>query len=343
VTERHALERFLRSLDARGASPHTRRAYRTAVKQFNDWIATQPGGDWRHPGRLLLREYLAEMVGRGLARSSIGSRLAALRSFYRYARREGWVDGDPWSAVKTPRRGSHLPRVLEIHDVEHMLDTIEVAAPSRRPRRRQGGGKGSAGPEGRLGPALVLRDRAVIETAYAAGLRVSELASARLSDLELRRGELRVLGKGRKERIGLLGGPARDALEAYLRDGRPVLAARSQAADEGHLFLNAAGRSLGVRGLRYRIQRLARLAGLPDDVGPHTLRHSFASHLLEGGADLRVVQELLGHASLATTQVYTHVSTGRLQAVYRKAHPRASEEPDSDSDSKAERAESTAR
>jgi site-specific recombinase XerD len=333
VTERQALERFLRSLDARGASPHTRRAYRTAVTQFSDWIAEQSGGDWRHPGRLLLRAYLAEMVGRGLARSSIGSRLAALRSFYRYARREGWVDGDPWSAVKTPRRGRHLPRVLEVPDVERMLDTIEWSVPSGRPReqrRRAQARRPRAADE--VGAALVLRDRAVIETAYAAGLRVSELAAARLSDLELRRGELRVVGKGQKERVGLLGGPARDALEAYLRDGRPALARRSRAPDEGHIFLNAAGGPLGVRGLRYRIQRLARLAGLPDDVGPHTLRHSFASHLLEGGADLRVVQELLGHASLATTQVYTHVSTRRLEAVYRQAHPRASEDPQTGND-----------
>jgi site-specific recombinase XerD len=328
VTERQALERFLRSLDARGASPHTRRAYRTAVTQFSDWIVEQPGGDWRHPGRLLLRAYLAEMVGRGLARSSIGSRLAALRSFYRYARREGWVDGDPWSAVKTPRRGRHLPRVLEVPDVERMLDTIESSAPSGRPReqRRRAQPRRPRAADG-VGAALVLRDRAVIETAYAAGLRVSELAAARLFDLELRRGELRVVGKGQKERVGLLGGPARDALDAYLRDGRPALARRSKAPDDGHIFLNAAGGPLGVRGLRYRIQRLARLAGLPDDVGPHTLRHSFASHLLEGGADLRVVQELLGHASLATTQVYTHVSTRRLEAVYRQAHPRASESP----------------
>jgi site-specific recombinase XerD len=179
--------------------------------------------------------------------------------------------------------------------------------------------------------ALVLRDRALIETAYAAGLRVSELAGALMRDLDLGRGELRVVGKGQKERIGLLGGPARAALEAYLRDARPLLRARTRRPDDGHVFLNATGGPLGVRGLRYRVQRLARLAGLPEGVGPHTLRHSFASHLLEGGADLRVVQELLGHASLATTQVYTHVSTGRLRAVYREAHPRATDDVRADS------------
>jgi site-specific recombinase XerD len=341
VTEGQALERFLRSLDARGASPHTRRAYRTAVTQFTDWIRLQPDGDWRRPGRLLLREYLAEMANRGLMRTSIGSRLAALRSFYRYARRESWVDGDPWSAVKTPRRGRRLPRVLEIPDVERLLDTIEPSAPSRPPHGKTAGTKRTSGTRAaRIEPALVLRDRALIETAYAAGLRVSELAGARLGELDLQRGELRVLGKGQKERAGLLGAPARAALEAYLRDGRPLLRERAAIADDGHVFLNSAGNPLGVRGLRYRVQRLARLAGLPDDVGPHTLRHSFASHLLEGGADLRVVQELLGHASLATTQLYTHVSTGRLRAVYRQAHPRATEDPEPRA---APQAESTAR
>jgi len=171
---------------------------------------------------------------------------------------------------------------------------------------------------------LLLRDRAIVETAYGAGLRVSELCQARVADLDLRRGELRVLGKGRKERIGLLGAPAIDALRAYLDEARPALRSGVESPDPGRLFLNASGGPLTVRGLRYRVDRLFRLAGVPPGASPHTLRHSFASHLLEGGADLRVVQELLGHASLATTQVYTHVSPSRLRDAYRGAHPRAS-------------------
>ena len=135
------------------------------------------------------------------------------------------------------------------------------------------------------------------------------------------RGEIRVLGKGRKERLGLLGAPARDALDAYLREARPLLAA--QGTGEDALFLGAGGQGLGIRGVRLRIDRLVRRAGLPERTSPHTLRHSFASHMLDGGADLRIVQELLGHASLATTQVYTHVSPGRLRSSYRSAHPRA--------------------
>jgi integrase/recombinase XerD len=176
--------------------------------------------------------------------------------------------------------------------------------------------------------ALALRDRAIVETAYAAGLRISELASAELGSLDLRRGEIRVIGKGRKERIGLLGSPARHALEAYLAEGRPVLVQRgSHEQPPAAIFLNHLGGTLGVRGLRYRLDRLCQRAGLPEGVSPHTLRHSFATHLLDGGADLRVVQELLGHENLATTQIYTHVSPGRLQAAYREAHPRARRDP----------------
>ena len=184
----------------------------------------------------------------------------------------------------------------------------------------------SAHPEGTtLATALALRDRAIVEVAYAAGLRISELAAADLGSVDLRRGEVRVIGKGRKERIGLLGRPAIAALATYLDHGRPLLAERRPPSTPSPtiVFLNHAGGPLGVRGLRYRLDRLRRAAGLPEGVSPHTLRHSFATHLLDGGADLRVVQELLGHENLATTQIYTHVSPGRLAAAYREAHPRA--------------------
>ena len=320
MTGRQALEGFLAALGARDASPHTVRAYRTAVGGYLRWLEGRPGADWRAPGRAILRAYLAELSDRGLARSSVGSRLAALRSFYRHARRAGWVPGDPWAAVSTPRQHRRLPAVLEVSDVEQLLDSVEpVAALGSRARRgAEGGAERSP-----IAAAIALRDRAVLETAYAGGLRVAELAGLRIGDLDLVRGEVRVLGKGRKERIALLGGPAREALESYVAAGRPRLARGARSEDDGTLFLNAQGGPLGARGLRWRIDRLARLAGLPEGVGPHTLRHSFASHLLEGGADLRVVQELLGHASLATTQVYTHVSPGRLRSAYRAAHPRA--------------------
>ena len=305
MTGAQALEAWLRSLDARDASPHTRRAYEGAVSHFLGWAEGPAAVDWHRPGRRQLRAYLAVLSAQGLAKRSIASHLAALRSFYRYGRREGWVSGDPWAAVVTPRLPGRLPQVLEVDDVERLLDAVQ----------------GSAAPVDAM--PLELRDRAIVELAYAGGLRISELSVLTITDLDLRRGEVRVLGKGRKERMTLLGAPARDALEVWLTEGRPQLRKRTSAADTGTVFLNHRGGPLGVRGMRERIDRLAVRAGLPDGVSPHTLRHSFASHMLEGGADLRVVQELLGHASLATTQIYTHVSPGRLQASYRAAHPRA--------------------
>jgi site-specific recombinase XerD len=206
--------------------------------------------------------------------------------------------------------------VLEVDQVARLLAVVEAELETAEATRPDGMA---------LATALAMRDRALVETAYAAGLRISELAAADLASLDLRRGEIRVIGKGRKERIGLLGRPAIAALTAYLEHGRPLLAERdvSRSPAPTAVFLNHVGQPLGVRGLRYRLDRLCRAAGLPVGVSPHTLRHSFATHLLDGGADLRVVQELLGHENLATTQVYTHVSPGRLAAAYRDAHPRA--------------------
>jgi site-specific recombinase XerD len=307
-----ALDRFLRGLAARDTSPNTQRSYRTAVAAYLAWLAER-GVDWRSPSRADLRAYLARLGAAG-ARSSTAQRLAAIRAFHRFAAREGLAPGDPWGSIATPRLPRRLPRVLEVEQVERLLavvaEDLEAAGP---------------GEAGVLGAALALRDRALVEVAYAAGLRISELAAADLGSLDLRRGEIRVLGKGRKERIGLLGRPAVAGLLAYLEDGRPELLARRRvtSAPPTEVFLNHRGGPLGVRGLRFRLDGLRRRAGLPAGVSPHTLRHSFATHLLDGGADLRIVQELLGHESLATTQVYTHVAPARLRAVYREAHPRA--------------------
>jgi site-specific recombinase XerD len=309
-----ALARFLRSLAARDTSEHTQRAYATAVGAYLGWLAAR-GADWRSPVRADLRAYLA-VLGEDHARTTVAQRLAAIRAFHRWATRNGLAPGDPWGAIATPRLPRRLPRVLEVEQVGRLLAAIdaELAAPHGRDPERAA-----------IHTALALRDRALVETAYAAGLRISELAAADLGSLDLRRGEIRVLGKGRKERIGLLGRPALAALAAYLDEARPALLERrpDPSTVPPEVFLNHTGLPLGVRGLRYRLDRLRRLAGLPVGVSPHTLRHSFATHLLDGGADLRVVQELLGHANLATTQIYTHVSPGRLQAAYREAHPRA--------------------
>lgn len=308
------LDRFLLSLRARDASEHTLRSYATAVGSYLDWLGER-GADWRSPSRVDLRAYLAKLVGSG-ARTSVSQRLAAIRSFHRFAARAGLSAGDPWGSIATPRLPRRLPKVLEVDHIERLLGAVDAdeAAAEHGDRRD---------PE--LAVAIAMRDRAIVEVAYAAGLRISELAAAELSNLDLRRGEIRVLGKGRKERIGLLGRPAIAALEDYVEEARPVLLARRRepGPEPEQVFLNHEGIPIGVRGLRFRIDRLCRIAGLPQGVSPHTLRHSFATHLLDGGADLRVVQELLGHESLATTQVYTHVSAARLRAAYVDAHPRA--------------------
>jgi site-specific recombinase XerD len=311
-----ALERFLRGLAARDASLHTQRSYATSIGAYLEWLAAR-GVDWRAPSRTDLRAYLAHLGARG-ARSSTAQRLAAIRSFHRHAAREGTAPGDPWGAIATPRLPRRLPRVLEVEQVERLLAAVDEELAHAD--------EGAGGARAETAVALALRDRALVETAYAAGLRISELAAADLGSIDLRRGEIRVLGKGRKERIGLLGRPAREALTAYLEEGRPVLAVHRPRGEEepAEIFLNHHGGPLGVRGLRFKLDRLRRRAGLPDGVSPHTLRHSFATHLLDGGADLRIVQELLGHESLATTQIYTHVSPTRLRAAYRGAHPRAS-------------------
>ena len=307
-----ALAAFLRALGARDASPHTRRSYETTLGAYLAWLAER-GTDWRSPARADLRAYLAHL-GAGAARTSVAQRLAAIRSFHRWAGRAGLAPGDPWGAIATPRLPRRLPRVLELDQVVRLLAAVDRdldSAPARADAARA--------------LAIALRDRALVETAYAAGLRISELAAAEVGSLDLRRGEIRVLGKGRKERIGLLGRPARQALAAWIEEGRPVLleAREPDLRTPAEVFLNHRGDPLGVRGLRFRLERLRRLAGLPVGVSPHTLRHSFATHLLDGGADLRVVQELLGHESLATTQVYTHVSPARLRSAYERAHPRA--------------------
>jgi integrase/recombinase XerC len=341
-----AAERFLQALEARGSSPNTIRSYRASLDVYFAWIVAN-GHDWRAPSRTALRAYLG-VLGQGHGKRTVAQRLAALRSFYRFATRQSLTTGNPLAAVATPRQPRRLPEVLTVAETERLIEAAGVPGgrrvlPGRSGQGRgrpSGPGNGSGTADGQLERALALRDVALIETAYAAGLRISELASLTIAAVDLKRGEVRVTGKGRKQRASLLGRPARAALSRYLNEGRPVLAelgarrtgsaggsgAAAEAEDDvarGSLFLNHTGSDLGVRGMRYRVERLRVAAGLPEGVSPHTLRHSFATHLLDGGADLRVVQELLGHESLATTQIYTHVSPTRLRAAYAAAHPRA--------------------
>jgi site-specific recombinase XerD len=298
---RHALDAFLKALAARNGSRGTIVEYRRNATEFLRYLAER-GVDWRSPDRSTVRAYLATLAERGLAPTSVGGRLAAVRSLYRHAVRLGRIETDPLAGVRAPRRPSRLPRVLSVDEAAAL-----VTAP-RRIESRDG--------------ALARRDAAMLELLYATGMRISELAGLTIDRVDLDRRRLRVVGKGNKERQLLFGVPAAQAMRAYIDTARPVLAGRSERPT-AVVFLNAHGAPLSARGARLVIGRWVDAVGAPNRTSPHTLRHSFATHLLEGGADLRVVQELLGHANLQTTQVYTHLSDAALRTAYRDAHPRA--------------------
>jgi integrase/recombinase XerC len=296
------LDSFLAALTARNASPGTVVEYRRHVGELLGYLAGRKV-DWRQPSRAVIRAYLAELADRHLAPGSVAGRLAAARSFYRHAIRNGHIETDPLAGVRAPRRPSRLPRVLSVDDAKALVE-----APGRARRHSE---------------PLVRRDAAILELLYATGMRISELAGLTLDRLDVERRRLRVIGKGTKERELLFGAPAAAALRGYLAAARPALLARSPNGSSASVFLNASGSPLTARGARLVVRRWTAAIGGSGRASPHTLRHSFATHLLEGGADLRVVQELLGHANLQTTQVYTHLSDAALRTAYRDAHPRA--------------------
>jgi integrase/recombinase XerC len=285
------VEGFLRYLVvARGASVHTVRSYRADLADCAAFLETHGAGSLPAADARLLRAYLAHLHERGLARTSVARRLAALRSYYRFLVRRGRLPTNPAREVRTPRLPKRLPGYLPVDESEALLRADFGA-------RRWG-----------------TRDRAILELLYATGMRVAELAGLDVDDLDLRDGAVKVTGKGRKERIVPVGRKAIEAIEAYLPSGHP---------GAGPLFRNGRGGRLTVRSLHRIVGAWARAAGLDRRVTPHTLRHTFATHLLDAGADLRLIQELLGHARLGTTQKYTHVSVDRLMKVYDAAHPRA--------------------
>jgi integrase/recombinase XerC len=285
-----SVEQFLRYLAVeRGASPHTLKSYRTDLADCAAFLTARTLGSLTDADARTIRAYLAALHARGLARSSVARRLAALRSFFRFLMRRGHARSNPAREVPTPKLPKRLPTYLPIDESEALLRAERPAA----------------------APAAA-RERAIVELLYATGVRVAELSGLDVEDVDLRDGAIRVLGKGSKERIVPVGRQAVAALRAYLGE---------RAA--GPLFLNERGGRLTVRSLHRIVRARARAAGLYRRVSPHTLRHTFATHLLDAGADLRLIQELLGHARLGTTQRYTHVSTERLMKVYDAAHPRA--------------------
>jgi integrase/recombinase XerC len=300
------LAEFERHLAAeRGLSPHTVRAYLGDVTALLEH-ACQNGLDGLGGlGITVIRAWLADQHASGMARASLARRAAAARAFTAYGHTRGWLASDPGPLLGTPKAARHLPDVLR----QEQMEAVFAAA--------------QAGPEPAGDPhaaALAWRDTAIMELFYASGIRVSELCGLDLGDIDDGRRTVRVLGKGSKERVVPVGQPAVRAVQRWRDAGRPVLVSeRSGPA----LYLGARGGRLDPRTARRVVHARIAAAGSVPDTGPHGLRHSAATHLLEGGADLRSVQEILGHASLATTQIYTHVSVERLLSAYRQAHPRA--------------------
>jgi integrase/recombinase XerC len=295
------LDRFTRHLRSeRGLSEHSVRAYRGDVASLLEHASRMGRGVAADLDLLTLRSWLAGQATRGRARATLARRAAAARTFTAWAHRQGLAPADAGALLATPRTGRSLPGVLRRDEADALLDVAGLAADEGTP----------AG----------LRDVAVLEVLYASGIRVGELCGLDVDDVDQARRVLRVLGKGAKERTVPIGAPAARAVDRWLADGRPALATPGSGPA---LFLGTRGRRLDPRTVRRAVHRLlAHVPGAPD-LGPHGLRHSAATHLLEGGADLRSVQELLGHATLATTQIYTHVSVDRLKASYDQAHPRA--------------------
>jgi site-specific recombinase XerD len=292
---RAALVRFDEDLRRRGAAERTRTAYAVDLRQFAAWASRQhvePAA----VGHRLLRRYAAALSERRCAPATVARKVAALRAFFETLREHGEIEANPADLLAAPKRAKTLPHVLAPEEISRLLDRIPASTP------------------------LELRDRALFEIAYSSGLRAEELVNLDLASVDFDAEELRVEGKGAKTRFVPAGEPALRALARYLERARGALA---QEPAEPALFLSKSGRRLSTSDIRRRLRMWARNATVQGGAHPHALRHSFATHLLEGGADLRSIQELLGHASVSTTQIYTRVESGRLKGAYARAHPRA--------------------
>ena len=295
-----AANRFLQYLRVEcNASTLTVKSYREDLTALAEYLTELHGGTCPGPGRVTvldLRGYVAGLHESGYAKATVARRLASLRSFFRFGQREGWVKNNPAKPLRNPRKGRSLPHFLSAEDIGRLLE-----APPR--------------------DTLGLRDRAILETMYSAGLRVSELVGLDEADLDFAAGVVRVRGKGRRERLAPIGSYAGTALQRWLRVRK--LSDDQSAGPEAPVFVNKFGRRITTRSVARMLEKYLKITGLDGRTSPHSLRHSFATHLLDRGADIRSVQELLGHKSLVTTQIYTHVSTAALRKAYEKAHPRA--------------------
>ena len=281
----------------RGLSDNTRQAYAADLQSFTNWLQNRNVGSLNAVHRAHILDYLMDEKERGLKTTSLSRRLVAIKVFFHFLQQENLLLTNVAEAMDSPRLWKILPDTLSYKEVERLL-----AAPQEQSK-------------------FYLRDRALLETFYASGLRVSEVAGLRLEDVHFDAGYVRCIGKGNKERVVPIGESARAALRIYLEALRPQLAATQP--DATALFLTRAGRGFSRKTLWKMIKHYAHVAGITKRISPHTLRHSFASHLLANGAPLRVIQEMLGHADIATTQIYTHVDPARLKAIHEKFHPRA--------------------
>lgn len=281
----------------RGLSLNTRASYERDLKQYLLFLEEKGVKSWQDVDRYTVVDFLTLLSQEGKASTTITRMISSLRRFHQFLRQERYTDHDPMQHIESPKKAQKLPQTLSLAEVERLIATPDTKT------------------------TLGIRDRAILEVMYATGLRVSELIGLKLGDIHLEMGLLQTVGKGDKERIVPLGDYAIHWLERYLEEARPLLTKKNQ--NETHLFVNNHGKGLSRQGIWKNLKQIVLKAGITKDVTPHTLRHSFATHLLENGADLRTVQELLGHADISTTQIYTHITKRRMTEVYKEFFPRA--------------------
>jgi tyrosine recombinase XerC len=296
----------------RNASPYTIRTYYSSLvgnnirgtqKGFFPFLLMKKIDSLEKVNKQILRDYIMWLMDQRVAKTSITCKLSAIRSFYVYLQKEGLIQENPLEKISSPKLDRRLPSYLTSDEINRFILAPDISKPVGQ------------------------RDRAILELLYAAGLRVSELVHLKLSQIDMDTREIRVIGKGSKERLVLMGKPAEEAIAAYLKEGRPKLSSKKKT---DVVFINRYGQPLIERRIQKMVKQYAKQTGINKRVHPHTIRHTFATHLLDGGADLRVVQELLGHASLTTTQIYTHVSKSQAKKVYLAAHPLAKEAVEKD-------------
>ena len=295
----HPVEEYLMHLKIeRGLADNSIESYQRDIKHYTQFLEKEKINDWNEIDRYVIVLFLQRLKESGKSDNSIIRMTSSLRQFHQFMRQEKFTIKDVMQSVDTPKKAETLPKVMSMKEVDKLLETPDT--------------------ETEIG----LRDRAILEVMYATGLRISELINLKMNELHLTMGFIQTIGKGNKERILPIGGMAIQYLNEYLEDSRPIFESRS-AEESPYVFLNSRGKGLSRQGVWKNIKKTVQLAGIKQNVTPHMIRHSFATHLLENGADLRIVQELLGHSDISTTQIYTHITKARMKDIYKEYHPRA--------------------